>query len=329
MSENYQLTKQQSYEGEPTNFASEAHRRWVFGLVIFDTIALAILLFLAYDPAASWGAWGTIIVVGLVGIATVDGVILQVLVAGQMALTMDRQESEMRLQRKAAQTTVDLTVEVVKEMETQRLLVSQQIISGRDQVIQMIGQAATMQRQLETMERALMQNDEMFYAANRAYVGIESPGVFDAITGEAGFPASGQFTFVCYVINKGNTPAVWLQNAFRGTFVGRNVPREEWTVPDFNETAPGRPVPQILKDQCSPIGGDRQTVPVADAGAIIRGDLVFIVSTKLTFNCLGVKDETYIVHHLWNHRTNAFAESAVWPPDLSLAEQGTTTHEGG
>lgn len=195
------------------------------------------------------------------------------------------------------------------------------------QELEMIEQRKAMQEQLNVMRLSFAQTDKMFYEANRAYIGVESVGVYDADTGKKGFPASGKFVVVSSVVNKGRTPALHLRNAAGGAFLGRSVPREEWPPPDFDLVPPGRPVPQILPEQVSPIYGDEQEIHRDVAAKIISGDMIFIVSTKFEFNCLGVKDEDFVVHHIWDHNRDVFVESAVWPPDVKLANQDKNAYD--
>ncbi len=191
--------------------------------------------------------------------------------------------------------------------------------------IAIVIQAYIYKGQWQVMEQAATQTDNMFYAANRAYIGIAGIGVYSTNTDEIGFPADGQFTVRVEVVNKGRTPALHLGNASRGTFIGRNAPNTEWTFPDFSKVPVGRRVAQILPDQSSPIYGDPMEIEPDIAYAIRRGEIIFTVSTLIEFNCLGIKNEELVIHHVWDHRKNHFAESAVWPPDIRFADVGLPT----
>lgn len=190
------------------------------------------------------------------------------------------------------------------------------------QETEMTNQRKIARSQWQTMLDTIEQTDKMFYASNRAYIGVQGIAVYDALTGEQRFPPHGNFYVIAEIVNSGKTPALNARNVFRGSFTGREVPPEQWEVPDLQEVESGRLVAQILPDQSSPIIGDPIQVTEDMATAVLNGEIIFAISTKIDFNCLDIKDESFITHHVWDHRLNHFAESGTWPPDVRFAELG-------
>ncbi len=289
----------------------------LIGLLIFaGVILLGIGLFAYKTPDPNQRI--SIIVVGILGVISFVVTVINAVSSIRMADIMERQEIEMTNQRMAMREGLGKTQELLAQNAEIVAAMKDQVDLAEDALKGADEQRDLMQGQLEVMREGLEQTDKMFYMANRAYIGVDAVGVYDAVTGKQGFPAHGKFIVICHVINKGKTPALNLRNAFGGALVGRYLPREHWKAPDFVTT--GRVVPQVLPEQNSPIIGDPTEIEKDVAAAIVRGDTIFIVSTKFDFNCLGVKDEIFIVHHVWDHKRNTFMESGNWPPDVRLAD---------
>lgn len=175
-------------------------------------------------------------------------------------------------------------------------------------------QARSSGRQAKAAEQALFDNGKMFYMTNRAYIGGFSLGFFDAVTNKPGLPDHGKFRIDCEVVNRGKTPALNFGHVFRGVVV-QVIDANTWPKPpDFDPIAQDRTVPQILPEAVEKIRGDSSEMLPEEVALIKSHDLLLVVSYKFVFNCLGIKDETYISHHIWDPDIDTFLERKDWPP---------------
>lgn len=188
---------------------------------------------------------------------------------------------------------------------------------------EMIQQRVTMQDSLKETRQALNQTDKMFYASNRAYVGLQNLGI------ESGdddgrlihrLPeGGGQCRIGCVVINKGKTPAFNFGHVFRLIFTKLPVPNKPAV--DFQTFDENRIVPQLLVDKPETIYGDVFTcVPELYKELVIDRTRLMILSVKFAYNCLNIRDEEYIAHYIWDVDEGEFMFRRNWPAGAMIIE---------
>ena len=147
-----------SKKNDTKNEQHYAYKRWVVGIVVGDAIASIILLIIA-SQTTDWNTWASIMAVGLVGMASVDGVILQVLVAGRMTVIMDRQEFEITETRKVARDQHQAMLDALEE--------TRKVVNQNERAIE------ASQRQALVAEKNLQQAIRHFELTERPALGFE------------------------------------------------------------------------------------------------------------------------------------------------------------
>jgi hypothetical protein len=265
----------------PPKLVENGKKRWpekgmrVFFTVIGCVAIVIILISFVYDKTSEQVSFATVNILALLAFAVV---IISAVTARMQWEVMDRQEFEMTEQRKAMQ-----------------------------------GQLRAMHEEQDLMQRQLEQTDKMFYMANRAYIGVKHIEIFNPVTNKSEFPDSGKFRVDYTVVNKGKTPALDFGHVFRGCFV--SAVADPWpTLPDFDEIAGDRVASQILPEEMETIRGDTVECSPYEVALIKTDRLLFVVSCKFVFNCLGQQNETYITYHIWDPHSKGFFERKDWPP---------------
>ena len=186
--------------------------------------------------------------------------------------------------------------------------------------IAIVVQAYIYKGQWQIMDQTLKQTDDMFYAANRAYIGVTHITPYDPATNKSEISDSGKFRIDCTVVNKGKTPAVDFGHVFRGIMVEVISPSTWPQPPAFDPIDQDRIVPQILPEAVETLRGDEIAFLPEEIALINSGHLLFVVSCKFVFNCLGMGSETYIAHYIWSPNDKAFFERKDWPPKTENQE---------
>jgi hypothetical protein len=230
------------------------YRFRVIGLVIGNIVGLVAMWLVAHQTT-NWNDWAQVIAVWVLGLASLNVVIISALTTSEMIDTMRHQEFEMTEQRKATQETVKLTVRIVEEMKAQReqadrqlALAASQLTIARDQVVQMIGQGETMYGQLSVMKKQMDQNLELFSINLLPAIVVNSATLNVPIS-------SGQF------------PVVELVMTNTGSSVANNVKLNNWR---------GSADPRLLEAIRQGIMPQKDPVEIGDTDGIFGPKIQYV-----------------------------------------------------
>ena len=179
--------------------------KWTWGIVIGDFLGLVCIFALA-SLTADWNTWANVVAVGLVGIASVNGVILQVLIAGRMTGTMDRQEVEMTLQRKTSEKQWQSMQDALKHNET--------LIGQNSNLIE------AAQRQADAADKALKQSEFGLTSSERAYISVRNIRLVKALHPDQNPVISMEIS------NGGRSPARNVTGNYKSMVNDRNHPND-------------------------------------------------------------------------------------------------------
>jgi hypothetical protein len=144
----------------------------VVGLLIGNVIGLIGLYFVAH-LTEDWNSWANVVAVWVLGLASLNVVIISALTASETIDTMRHQEIEMRLGRETTQKQLTVMENSLVEMQKQRELFAHQVAQSSAQIDLMRSQVVQMIEQGETMQEGLKQNREFFDLVERPALGIE------------------------------------------------------------------------------------------------------------------------------------------------------------
>lgn len=187
-----------------------------------------------------------------------------------------------------------------------------QILVSNNQWIVMQDQGNAMRDQLAEMEATRVQADEMFYAANRAYLGIKGLGIETETVGNHQLPEGGHFRVVMDLINKGRTPAERVNYSLQGGFVSCPIPALDRP---FLEHSPELEIRELLPDQHPPMNVRSDVLFCTSdqyEGAVDKR-LAFVFGIKLSYFCLGNHAESFTTYYIWNYHEQKFTFRNQWP----------------
>jgi hypothetical protein len=167
---------------------------------------------------------------------------------------------------------------------------------------------------LNKTQTLIEQNETMFYAANRAYLGISAVGIETTSMQSANqLPNGGIFRIALDLTNKGKTPAENINYSFQGGVV--KCPVSSRDSGHFVEYPADRNIRELLPEQQPPITlrSDILLCPPEHFEAVRQKHAVFIFGVKLDYICLRNTPESFYTYYIWDFREKKFTFRNEWP----------------
>ncbi len=274
----------QSNSDEPQNNSRDYIVR-VVGLVLGNLIGLTAMWLVAHQTE-DWNSWANVVAVWILGLASLNVVIISTLTSTEMIETMRHQEIEMTQQRKTAQAQWKAMQDSLERTDT--------LIAQNESIV-----TAT-QRQAVASEKALKMTRDHFEYIERPVLG------FEQIT--AARMPNGEGSAIGLLVNSGKVPGRMVMQVTGGAFLPT---RGDIMNYDYPDVVP--PTTKLLGAPTLHIGGKREVhfMPISsdDWKEVKAESKILFVYCKFIYRGLGSEREFLLEHFsAYNPRTGVFVE---------------------